>query len=190
MKNILFIVVISLFSASAMAEGIGFNLYAKAGKLTISDPDGDTDSPTSIVPGARLSYGLSTRGSRVFLGFEALSEDVDPDTDKIGQEISGSNFYGGYEKRFPISRDFKLWLGGSLNYVNQDYENRFTVDDDGFLADSYNDRSSSYAGVSLFADTYLHVSERWVIGLGLFSDFALGEDGTNHYGLRLSFGRE
>jgi len=180
-----------LFSHIVNAESnFNFYVHAKSGLLTVVGPDGDTDSPLAVSPGIRSAYDLESRGTRVYFSYDHLSADLDASTSNIGQEVSGSTMAFGYEKRIPLSRNMKFWLGGALTYNQHEFTDRYTVDSDGFLADLYNDREETPIGISIHADTYFPFGNDWVFGVGGFGDFAVGGDSVNLIGLRLSIGKE
>lgn len=176
------------FSVSADSK-FNFYLQGKAGQLVTVDPDGDTENIMAISPGLKFSIDLASRGSRVFFTYDYLTAELHSSTVNIGQDISGSSLGAGYEHKFPISRNFKLWLGGALSYNQHDFTGRHLIDDDGYLVETFEDRSVTPVGFSIYADTYFHISENFVFGIGGFGDFT-SSDSVNLFGIRFSIGRE
>lgn len=156
--------------------------YTKFGYFDVSDPDGDTDGTFSIVPGFKMNYDLAARGQRVFGTFEYTAFATDADYQTIGQEVSGFSLGGGWEKRFAVSRDVKVWLGVGGFVGNYSFDKRQDLASDGYLANSYEKRTETLVGASLTADTYFNVSERWRFGVGAYYDIAFG-DGFQSVGL-------
>jgi len=181
---LLFLVLTSAL-ASADESPFHYYLHIKAGSLTLDDPDGDTNSPTLTIPGLLVNYDLNTRGLRALLSVDYIDVEFDGNMVEIEQEASGYSFALGLERRFALSRKTKIWAGASIKYMELDFENRFTVDDEGFLDQGYNDRSASYFVLSLHSDIYFALGEKAKLGLGGFVDFS---DELNIFGIRLSLG--
>ena len=177
-----------LLSANAFSEssGVTFKAYAKAAAVSVSDPDGDVGSASVVSPGIEMIMEKGRDGRLVF-GFSAVSLGVDASENEINQDISGYSLYTGYQKRMSFTRDFKVWFGAALAYSNYEFSDRYSIDGDGFLLDSFEDRSVSSPSLTLSADKYFNLSESYALGFGVFADMSSG-DSLNMYGLKISIG--
>jgi hypothetical protein len=183
-----FVLLLTLLSPFSMAD-INFSGHVKAGLLTINDPDGEADQSVVAIPGLKTTLDLSSRYTYLIAGFEYLTASVDGSVENIGQDVDGYSLFVGAERRFSLSRSTKLWLSGALTYNDLRFENRYTIDEDGFLDMSFDDRKESIAGISLASDVYFDVATSWRWGLGIFADVPFG-DGVQVAGVKLTFGSQ
>jgi hypothetical protein len=170
----------------------GFGLYAKPGTYTLDDPDGDVDETFSTNWGGKVMFHPQRRGRRAFLAVEGGGFTLDADrSGLINNDVSILAARLGYETRFNISRNFKLWLGGSLNAANIEAEDRFRLASDGFLDTRFKDRDDSAVGFTVFADTYFELTEQGDIEVG-FGPFyeRYSNDGVEAYGLKVTLHRK
>lgn len=187
MKRLIILISLSL-SPMVMAESsLNFSGYLKAGSASVNDPDGKTKPTVIVIPGIKATVDLSSRYTNLITGVEYISTSLDGSVKDIGQDVDGYSIYVGAERRFSVSRSTKLWLTGAFSYSDISFENRFTVDSDGFLEKTFENRSEGIAGISLAADVYFDVATSWRWGLGAFVDVPLG-DGINVAGIKLTFG--
>lgn len=186
----LLLAVLCCAAPTAFADDGKLSFYAhlKGSSFTVDDPNGNTDTDVTIVPGIRAMLDLSVRGSRLVTGFDFLTAESDAGVSVIHQDVSGYSMFVGFEKRVALSRNTKLWFGGALTYSDVEFSERFTIDADGFLAEAYSDRSEGYAGVSLTADTYFDMTKKLKFGIGAFVDVPFS-DGVTLGGVRVSIGR-
>ena len=185
-----YIAFLSIFlSTFSFAEdgGIGFNVYAKAGSVSVSDPDGDAGSVTAVSPGGEVSFDTGSRDSRFVFGASLLSADIDAEDANINQEISGYNLYAGYQKQVAFTRNVKVWFSGSLAYSAFDFENRYIVDEEDYLIESFDNRSITGASLLLSADKYFSLGSGLDFGVGVFVDMPT-DDGVQMVGLKISLG--
>lgn len=171
----------------------GYGVYAKGGSYTVGDPSGDVDSTFSTNFGGKIMFYPDRRGHRVFFALEAGGFNLDADAGEglNNAEVSTFGAQLGYERRFNISRDFKLWLGGALNAGTTKVENRYSLASDGFLDTQFKDRDDSNVGFSLYLDTYFDVTEEGdiQIGIGPYYDIQ-SNDGIESGGLKITLQRK
>lgn len=167
-----------------------YGMYLKAGSYTVDDPSGDTAVTPAIVPGLKVNFDMAERGERLNVAFEYTTFDLDGSTSEIGQDISGYSFAGGYEKKFAISRNFKIWLGAAVTLSNYEYTDRYTLAGDGFLNNTFENRSESSLGATLTADSFFTVGEsgNWYMGVGAYIDSGFS-DAVQSVGLKITLQR-
>ena len=185
MKPLKSVLLISLIlPINAEANDLAWALYVKAGSYSVEDPDGSTEDVNKFLPGAKLTYPVVNRSSRVAVGFDWLDFELDTDGKEVAQKVSGYRLYGAYEYEFPVARNVRIWGGIGLTLNDVTYEDRYTVDSDGYLADHYEDRSESSAGSTLYVNA-LFGRGVFVPGVGIFADVPFG-DSVKAIGVNLS----
>ncbi len=152
-KYILLIFILSLNSAHAADDdsvfknlGFGPTIFS----FSPEDPDGPTDSEFSFSL-FNVFYLMDLgRDTRLFTNLSYIDYSVSASTSNIAQDVSRYSIATVYQTRFRPSRNFKPWLGIGLSFSSEEFTKRYTVDSDGFLLQSYKDRSDS--GVALELD--------------------------------------
>ena len=143
---IVFLLICTAFPAAAFAQskvGVapGFLL------ATVEDPDGDADSYSGLLPLSLVfSHDLSNK-TRIYSTFSYFSFDLDAGTDKIGQDISGYELAATWQRIFKLGYELHFFAGIGFGYTNADFTKRHTVDEDGYLARRYEDRSEGYLSI-------------------------------------------
>jgi hypothetical protein len=85
----------------------------------------------------------SGRSSRYWIQGQYHSLDFDGSETEIGQSVSGFEVAVLYQSKFRLSRHFKPWLGIGLSVAALDFEDRFITDNQGFLAQRFDDKSET-----------------------------------------------
>ncbi len=181
------IAAISLYTPSALAD-MNYFFHGKYGTLTVDDPDGSVDDGDDFSWELRTTFDGNSRGSRTFVTFGSIDAEIDAGVNQIGQEIEGFRLGFGYERNFPLTSVFDVWLGASLNYSDLEFTNRQTIDGDGFLVNDFGSRDFSGIGATLHLDTYMDLSERFVLGVGAYADIPIESDGLESFGIRFTIG--
>ena len=148
----LLIPIICLLSVSVHATerdhyGIGFGLNAFY--FGPEDPQGDADQAFSISPLTFFYLSKLGRDSRVFGNIVYHEYFLDASTKNIAQDVKRYAVTSTYQTRFRMSRTFKPWLGVGMSFASESFDNRFTVDSDGFLAQSFANRDDSGLALEL-----------------------------------------
>lgn len=137
----LFLGVVSISAQAEMKFGAGF----VAGDYTVQDPEGDTDSAdeTGVVGIITLPVNRNYPSWRYWFQLGHNSFEYEARTDQVGQEVTYTSLEGQIHLGFNVAREFKPWIGAGLGASLADYEGRHTIDEDGYLADSFEDRSET-----------------------------------------------
>jgi hypothetical protein len=188
-----FLCLLSSQAATAFEkENWGYGIFAKAGTYTIDDPAGDVDETFSTNFGAKIMFFPQARGQRAFFALESGGFTLDADrSGLVNADVSMLAARLGYETRFNFTRNFKVWLGGSINAANIQVEDRYTLASDGFLDETYKDRDDSAVGFTLYLDTYFELTEQGDIevGFGPYYD-KYSNDGVEAVGLKVTLQRK
>lgn len=173
------------FSSVASAGDLHVGGYLKAGRYGVEDPDGSTETADNVAPALKILYELDARGQRVFGGLEYISFSLDPEADTIAQDVDGYALLAGYERKIPLSRALKIWIGGSLSASSVDFTHRSVIANDGYLDQRLDDRAETYFSGALTLDSYFTVTDSLELGVGLYVDLPFG-DGVESAGLRVT----
>jgi hypothetical protein len=180
------VVMSSLFVLSpvqAKENIIDWGVYGKIGSYSVEDPEGSSGSEVVFLPGAKVVFPISRRGRQFVAGVELIDFSLDASESDVSQDVKGYRIWGGYEHQFSISRNFKIWTGAGLALDSVSYENRYTIDTDGYLDEEFDDRDESNAGITLYALTMFDMgrSSVWHPGIGVYIDSPFG-DGVKSLG--------
>ena len=111
------------------------------------------DVDTEVLPAVNLLSGLliinSGRGSRFWIQGQYHALEFDGSETQIGETVSGFDVAVLYQSKFRLSRHFKPWLGIGLSVAVLEFKDRYTTDNQGFLAQRYDDTSETGLAVDL-----------------------------------------
>lgn len=175
MKRVLFLLLF-LFTLNVQADGFGFGYCPSIFSFDIDDPDGSTETASDFTAlGACGRYDLS-KASRFMLRLERFDFDVDASVSNIGQDIESTQFTLLYEKNLKLSRELnRVYLGGGGFFGDLSATSRFTVDSDGFLANTYPNRSLSDYGLALSAGIDWEISKTVDVGFNALYQHSLND---------------
>lgn len=156
------------FAQAAQAAAIGeIERTAKIGfavsalNLSIDDPDGSTGTETEVSPVNLFYTDLFLEDYHYWAEFFYQSATFEASTSNIGQEVSRLGFRMSIQKEFNVSPTWKM-LGGVGAYVSkEEFTDRFTKAEDGFLLDRYADRSENILGALIEGVVTRNIGERW-----------------------------
>ena len=177
MRGALFVLFLCLSGIVFGAEEQhGFGFQPSLLVLTLDDPAGETDSLETLVP-LSLFYSLgSGRDLRYLAEATYVEGQVDAAVDRVGEGVTSSIIGISIQRRFRIARNWKPWLGGGVSYFNNRFENRHTIDSEGFLAEHYGNRSEDAFSATLTAASYWDVHESFDLGVHLVADLPYGSE--------------
>lgn len=105
------------------------------------------DVDTEIITAANALSGLiifnSGRSSRIWIQGQYHSLDFTGNNSHIGESVTGFEVATLYQTQYRISRHFKPWLGIGASFSALDYKDRYLTDNQGFLAQAFEDTSKS-----------------------------------------------
>ncbi len=127
--TILFLPVIAKGESEAK-RSLRYGLMVGTSSMKVDDPDGKTASTTEFsFPNVLLVSDL-TRDKRLFINMFGQSGTLDASSTEIGQDITRIGATGMLQFAF---FDKAVWLGAGLGVVQEKFESRHRVDDQGFL---------------------------------------------------------
>ncbi len=175
-----------LASSHAMAAAIGMpQQTARVGialgfaNFTVDDPDGDSETEWAVRP---INFIYTDRAFDSYRYWaEAFYHDtvLSASTSKIGQEIKQLGVRGSIQKEISRHTLGDSWLGAGLQLSYDDYKNRHTVDNAGFLAQTYSDRSGFESALLINYVLEKNIAG-WDVAGKLEKSIAIG-DGTSEF---------
>jgi len=132
----------------SLVMAIDYGVTASFSAASFDDPDGsNTGSLNSI--DLNTSYDLRRRGQSVIAGIGVLRGDASASDTAVNIDSSGYYVYSEYERRIPVFREFsETWLAIGGRFSVYDYTSRYTETFDGYLNESFNDRSEQSLEIS------------------------------------------
>jgi hypothetical protein len=173
--------------ASANEELSG---YTKLGFLSVDDPDGSTEQVAGATIGGRYLYPLKRRNQWLFAGIDYTSFTLDAGTNTIGQNVVSYGMTGGYEGVIPYFKKKDVRWNAALKIAQETFNQRHTVDQDGFLSEHLKNRTVSSYSALVGIDYNFNYGKTarnsgWDFSVGGYVDYALSQS-TSGYGIKLS----
>lgn len=140
------VVSLALLSASAYAE-THFGLGAATGTYSVEDPEGptDEDSTTSVFGVLTMEVDRNYPLWRYWFELNHRSFELEASQTNVAQKVSSTNFNTILQRGFNVSSQVRPWIGAGLGVGLNDYEDRYTIDQDGYLKELYDNRSETDA---------------------------------------------
>ena len=142
---------------------LGYGL--SVGQVTVNDPDGATKSTTDTTLFQLYYFHEYTRDLRYYTELLINDFNLDASTNHIGQQVEQKSIGFGLQKRFRFTRHTKPWIGIGLNVSQEEYTERHTIDGDGFLAQTFNDREETVISINLQAMSEYKMNKQFLLGL-------------------------
>ncbi len=145
------------------------------GIININDPQGNVETDASMQL-FQLAYSdLWFQGYRYWGDVFFDSSEHKATETKIGQEIRRFGVRAIVHRQMYISDKYTLWAGGGLQLAQEQYKLRHQVDSDGFLVQSFGDRTQTSLALVLDMINEWQINTHWDIGGRLRYSFALGD---------------
>ena len=162
---------------AAAREPLRLGLIGGAARIAVDDPDGPTAGATAPDLGVAALLGWG-RDTRLLLEADRQTATLTAGTHDIGARIARTAVSLSYQERWRLSYRWKPWLGIGLGYARMTETLRHTIDDGGFLASVYPDRSQGVADAVLTADSEWRWTRGWRIGVALRFELPLDPHAT------------
>lgn len=144
---------------------IGYGLGASY--ISVDDPDGDTKDQISPLPLNVVYTDWLFGDVRHWTELYYYKTSLDSDASNIGQDIERFGIRFSLQKSFRLARSWSPWLGAGLDVSNAKYSKRHTKDIDGFLIQSFPDRSETDASLVLNMVSEWALQQNWSFGAKL-----------------------
>lgn len=167
-------------SAGAVAIGASENTArigygVGVGMINVNEPQGNVETDTSV-QFLQLTYSDQWLQGYRYWGdvFVDNSEHKATETE-IGQEMERFGVRAIVHRPLYLSNKYNLWAGGGLQLTQEKYTLRHRIDSDGFLVQSFGDRTQTSLALVLDMVNEWQIDTRWNVGGRLRYSFALGD---------------
>ena len=122
-----------------------FALGASTGTYSVEDPEGptDEDSTTAIFGVLTMEVDRNYPLWRYWFELNHRSFELEASQTNVAQKVSSTNFNAIVQRGFNVSSQVRPWIGAGLGVGLNDYEDRYIIDQDGYLKDLYDNRSET-----------------------------------------------
>lgn len=138
---------------------IGYALAAPI--LFVDDPDGQTQTTYMLQPFNLVYTDRLVSTARFWSEVYYQEGTLDPTSKEIGQAIKRVGARLSIQSHLNLALPGKPWFGVGLQVEKENYSLRHTVDEDGFLLQTYPDRETLAVSVLVDAATEWRLSRRW-----------------------------
>jgi len=152
MKNTVILLFISLFSVPLLAdEAYSYGIYPITSFYQVDDPAGKTEVSTDFhLMNFYGTYEIG-RDKRIWTELGKKEFDYPSSSSAPGMSVKTTDLALQYQVRYRASKNFKPWFGAGLGFADSEYKNRHIVDNNGYLFESFDDRSGKDMSVILTA---------------------------------------
>ena len=187
-KNIVALMALAIYLSSGVvhAAAVGmpehvFRLGLAVGgsQISIDDPDGSTADEWSLQPFNLIYVNRINSGLRFWA--EAYYQDttLSASSENIGQNIQHYGTRFSLQKPVVLGQAWAPWFGVGIQLADVQFEDRHTKDKDGFLLQSFPNRSEFISSLLLNFASEWRIGRRWDAGLKLEQAIPLGEGVTS-----------
>lgn len=164
-------------ASSAQADEFRFGIMGAYAQLSTEDPNGRTEDASKGIPSLIGTFEWD-RNSRVFGQLYQYKYKLTSSTTQIGQKVERTGANISLQQQFRVARAFRPWLGLGLGFSEDSFSGRHTIDQDGFLAATFPNRSESSFNGIINAAVDWAVSDRWNVGGVVQYETPFGDGGV------------
>lgn len=138
----------------AAAIGLPEESTARIGYLVgvtnfaVEDPDGPTQSVIDMLPITLVYTNWLPHNWRYWAEAYYFATSLKGDAGDIREDISRIGLRLAFQHNLHLGRT-SFWLGAGLDVSSNDYTSRYSVDNDGFLLNTYPDRTDTAWGLTV-----------------------------------------
>ena len=170
---------LSLNSAAlAAAIGLPEENTARIGYLVgviqfaVDDPDGPTQSEVDIQPITLIYTNWLPHNWRYWAEAYYFSTSLKGNAGEIRQDVSRLGVRLAFQHHLRVGRS-SFWVGAGLDISSNEYTTRYSVDSDGFLLNTYADRTDTAWGLNVQIISEWPVANDWDLAAKLEHVFPL-----------------
>ena len=145
---------------------------AGVSRLTVDDPAGPAETAINAQPLTLIYTDLLSGKLRYWVEGYYFPTTLDASTTDIGQDISRIGAQLALQRNVQW-RQWSPWLGLGIDVSRNSFTHRHTADSDGFLLNSYADRSATAFGISAHLVNEWALTRDWDISAKLGQVFAV-----------------
>ena len=141
---------------------IGYSLGVN--RIQVNDPEGNTQAVFAVQPVKFIYTDWWKRGNRYWLELYYQQANLSANTANIGQQLqqSGLNYF--VQKNYLLNDIFRPWVGAGVGVSIAQYQKRHSVDDEGYLLNTFPDRQQYLLDILFSVDNEWQVSKTSTFG--------------------------
>jgi len=148
-----------------------------AGELvSLDDPAGGTEVQTHLT----FLNGIATipykRDHRIFVHLFYKQFDLDHSNNKVSGTAKSTGLNTSYQTKLRLSRNWKPWVGGGIEFSNDTFQNRILLDGDGFIIKDFPDREIKAVTLLINASMILKQMRPFDLGIHFQYEFPISGD--------------
>ena len=142
MKFVLLFSVLIILSQVVSAE-THYGGGVSYGPSTVKDPNKSTGNTNDLSISGIMTMPINRNYSAWRYWFEVgyNSFELDATNMEIGQRVTSASFTSIAQYGFSVSPDYRPWIGLGVGVGLNDFVDRLTLDEDGFIDEEFKDRS-------------------------------------------------
>lgn len=176
-KSLLLLGFVAGATNAEVLEDLHFGLVLNGSSVYFEDFEGEGESSTyneaNALNGTAIYYLERDLRVKTDLSYRKVS--IDPDVNVVGQEGSLLSLAFQTQFRLEVGRLSHFWVGAGLGYVGYDFEDRFTVDRDGYVTQSYKDLEGNALYSLASVNREFPIAENWLLGVGAQYEYHLNQ---------------
>lgn len=153
-----------------------FGVQADGSSLYFEDMEGEGSASTfNDVTALKLKLIADIdRDSRTASAISYRNFTIDPDVNRVGQDVTLVSFETQYQTKIGFGRGAFLWAGGGIGANQYSYKERHYVDRDGYTTENFDDLTGiGFYGVASVGREF-EISPSWLLGVQAQYEYHFG----------------
>lgn len=180
MKIVLATLLSLALNSTVLAAAIGlpeentarFGYLVGVSQFAVEDPDGPTQSEVDMQPFTLIYTNWLPRGWRYWAEAYYFATALTANAGDIRQDVSRIGARLALQRNLHLGR-WSFWAGAGLDVSRNEYTSRYSVDNDGFLLNTYPDRTNTAWGINAQIISEWPLAKDWDLAAKLEHVFAV-----------------
>lgn len=162
---LLVLLVPALLQPGHAADDGGFGAGVSVNFAKVEDPAGTTDTEAGVTPLSLFYFHEIVRDWRVFTELAYATYEFDASTSAPGMDVTHLGLGLGLQRKLRLTSWAHPWVGATATVHQDSFDDRFTVDADGFLAQDLGDRDETYLSLAGHVQADYTLAGAWRLGV-------------------------
>ncbi|NOZ53764.1 MAG: hypothetical protein GXP08_11620 [Gammaproteobacteria bacterium] len=136
-----------------------------AANVSVDDPETGSSTKWGVQPTSLIYTDWLVTDIRYWTTLYYLKTKLDASTDNTGQDATRFGVRFSLQKSLRLTHAWAPWFGIGIDVSRAQYTVRHTVDEEGFLLETFPDRSETTAAVVFSALSEWSLTRDWSVGL-------------------------
>ena len=182
----IYLILTGFLISNAVYADVQYGISPSLTFFKVKDPVADSRSAFELQPlNFSIVYSLG-RNTRIWTELSQIKFESKAGIDQPSQDVQALVFGVAYQKRFKFSPNFKPWLSAGVYSSQSEYGERFTIDEDGFLAETFPERDETETNLKFSFILEYKLSKSYDLNLGFSYQDSLN-DGLSGFSLDFGF---